>query len=126
MKDTLNQQQETDNSERIKVRSFVYNKSESGGFDLSSHKVNKILTDKPNRTNSDKAIQENTVKESIEHVSAKLLDSIKKILADISDKRIQISLGVQWNKLSIWMQKQILMLTINGNFGARLKRNILH
>ena len=34
LKDTLNQQLETDNSERIKVKSFVYNKSESNKFNL--------------------------------------------------------------------------------------------
>ena len=47
LKYTLNQQLETDNSERIKVRSFVYNKSESNKFNLSSQQANEILTDRP-------------------------------------------------------------------------------
>ena len=35
-----------DNSERIKVRSSVNNKSESNIFNLSSLQVNEILTDR--------------------------------------------------------------------------------
>ena len=42
--------------------------------------------------------QDSTVEESIEQVSFKILNLIKQIYTDISDKRFQIRLGIHWNK----------------------------